>query len=301
MEGMSELERKRIGFSLSAAAGDGKTDGRAGAPDRSERPELPRRPAVGLVAERVLQVVLPVHPVGVMIVHAVDEHVVDLSLQEFGQPLGAGEHRGHHGVGPNAGAVQLVEGPDPLGDRGCPGLEERPDIVVRGRDGEPPLEVACAPDDVEVPEDERRAGLDHDRPAVRGQDLEALPGQAVVRFEGLVGVADAADPDLRPPLLFDLRPQEGRGVDLDVDELAPGLGVRGEPLHEPGVAVRAGVLAPGVGVDHPGVDLRLREDALRLDFAYGRRHFSPLPRSFGSVVTWLRSIRVSRTERGCGR
>jgi len=244
-----------------------------GAPDRSERPEVPRRPTIELVGERVLEVVLPVHPVGVVVVHAVDEHVVDLSLQELGQPLGAGEHRGDHGVGPDAGAVQLVQGPDPLGDRGCAGLEEFPDGVVRGRDREAHLEVACVPDDVEVAEDERRAGLDHDRPAVRGQDLEALPGQPVVRLEGLVGVADAADPDLRPPLLCDLRPQEGRRVDLDVDELAPGLGVRGEPLHEPGVAVRAGVLAPGVGVDDPGVDLRLREDALCLDFADDRDLF----------------------------
>jgi len=253
--------------------GDGRQIGRGRGPDRSERPELPRRPLIELVGERVLQVVLPVHPVGVVIVHAVDEHVVDLSPQELREPLGAGEHGGDHGVGPDAGTVQLVEGPDPLGDRGCGGLEEFPDGVVRGRDGEADLDVASVSDDVEVAEDERRAGLDHDRPAVRGEDLEALPGQAVVRLEGLVGVADAAHPDLRPPLLLHLRPQQARGVDLDVDELAPGLGVTGDPLHEPGVAVGAGVLAPGVGVDRPGVDLRCREDALRLDFADGRRHF----------------------------
>lgn len=50
-------------------------------------------------------------------------------------------------------------------------------------------------------------------------------GSPVVRLEGLVRVADAADPDPRPLLLPDLRLQQGRGIDLDVDELAPGLGV----------------------------------------------------------------------------
>lgn len=226
-----------------------------------------------LVGERVLQAVLPVDAVGIMIVHAVDEHVVDLPPQEFRQPFRAGEHRGDHGIRPDAGAVQRVEGRDPLGDGGRTGLEQFPDRVVRRRDGEAHLEIGRIPDDVDVAQDQGRTGLDDDRPAVQGQDLETLPCQPVALFQGLVGVADAAHPDRRPFLLADLRTQQGRSVDLDVDEFAPGLRVTGDPFHEPGVAVGAGVLAPGIGIDGPGMDLRCREDALCLDFPYGQRHF----------------------------
>jgi uncharacterized protein (DUF362 family) len=58
--------------------------------------------------ERILQPIFPVHPVGVVIVHAVNQYIVDLSFQEFCKPFCSREHRGDHGICPDTGFVQGI-------------------------------------------------------------------------------------------------------------------------------------------------------------------------------------------------
>ena len=66
----------------------------------------------------------------------------------------------------------------------------------------------------------------------------------------MIGVADPAHPYRACLLARNFPAQQIGGVDLDVDEFAPGLLVPGKALHEAGIAIGAPVLAPHIGVDH---------------------------------------------------
>ncbi|HQL90605.1 MAG TPA: hypothetical protein PLQ15_08390 [Syntrophales bacterium] len=56
--------------------------------------------------------------------------------------------------------MQRIQGPDSFRDRRRSGFEELPDLLVGRRDGKPDLDVGESLQDVDVPQDEGRFGLE---------------------------------------------------------------------------------------------------------------------------------------------
>ena len=118
--------------------------------------------------------------------------------------------------------------------------------VERGqRDADP---HGPAGEQVEIPPHQRALGEHAERKAALQQQFAAAAGQPPLGLDRLPAVAGAADEDLagRGPAQLPLEHLDG--VDLHIDELAPGLVMGMEPLHESGVAVDAGVAAARVAV-----------------------------------------------------
>jgi len=57
------------------------------------------------VGHFLLQTIAAVHPIRIVIVHPVQNHVVDLPRQEFSQALRFREHGSDHGEGADPGAM----------------------------------------------------------------------------------------------------------------------------------------------------------------------------------------------------
>ena len=149
---------------------------------------------------------------------------------------------------------------NPFLDRRSPGLEELPDLFVSGRYGKPDFDIVELHQDLDVPQDQGRFGLNGHGPLVFQENLETFSRQPVLLLCRLIGIADAADPDPARPLFPDLSGQQLRRIDLDFDEHAPFFPVARKPLHEGGIAIPAGVAAPHVGIDDIVVDLGLGKD-----------------------------------------
>jgi hypothetical protein len=96
--------------------------------------------------------------------------------------------------------------------------------------------------------------------------LAAATCQFVLLLGFLPAVAGVAREHRTRGQPVELTGQDVDGFHFHVHELAPGLRMRMEPLHEPRVAVHASVGAAGVAVERVVADRRLIEEALALDF-----------------------------------
>ena len=114
--------------------------------------------------------------------------------------------------------------------------------------------------DIEVARDQLALREDSRLEAGINENLQALARELIPLLDWLVCVADRAEEDVTRLLALDFSREDFRGVDLDVQKLAPGLIVAGEAFHEPGVAVDAPVDAPGIAVHAVIRDARLAED-----------------------------------------
>jgi len=141
-----------------------------------------------------------------------------------------------------------------------------PDMLISGGNAQPHFHALACAQEIDIPRHEGRLGLHRDGPMVRDQDLQALPREAVLRFQGLVGVTHPADPHAGGRFALDLLSQQLRGVHFNVHKGAPLLFMPAKAAHEACVAIAASVLATGIGIDRVGEHLGLGKNALGLHF-----------------------------------
>ena len=98
------------------------------------------------------------------------------------------------------------------------------------------------------------------------ENFQALLGEAVLGFQGLVGVAHATDPHAGRRFALDLLGKQLGRVHLDVHKFSPGFFMPAKAAHEARIAIAAGVFAAGIGVDRVGEHLRFRKNAFGLHF-----------------------------------
>ena len=202
------------------------------------------------------------------VIHPVDEDMIDFSGQCRGE-LGriSGEYGPDESHRPDAGLVKAPQGGDSFGDRRSPRFEKPGHPPVVGRDRESDLEVAELPEEIQIPQGQNGFGLNADRPSGLEQGFETAPGQSIFRLERLITVADRRYPDLSALSVAELAPEDVRGIDLDVDERPPRLGVaRVTGDEQTSITISASDLAARVSVDAVIVNLGFVEDGLRLDF-----------------------------------
>jgi len=124
--------------------------------------------------QRIFLAVLAVNTQGIVVVHPVHQEVVHFAPQQFDEAFRPGQHRGNHGVCPDAGFVQRIQRGDSVHNRGRMGFEQLPYDVVGGGNGEPDLEILRVFQNIDIPQHQRRTGLDDYRPIVFRQDCQAF-------------------------------------------------------------------------------------------------------------------------------
>ena len=143
----------------------------------------------------------------------------------------------------------------------------RAEVLVQRVDGPTDAGAGESLDQVEVAENQVRLGGDTDPNAGALQLFQHGAGTFEACLVRLVGVGHGAEERLFACQLSAVA--DGSPV-LDIDELAPRLGVVGEPLHERGVAILAGVYAAHIRIDGIIADRQvgLGQNVLGCDFLY---------------------------------
>ena len=98
------------------------------------------------------------------------------------------------------------------------------------------------------------------------EDFQALPGEAVLGFQGLVRVAHATDPHAGRRFALDLLGKQLGGINLNVHKRTPLLLMPAKAAHKARIAITAGVLTASIGIDCIGKHLRLGKNAFGLHF-----------------------------------
>src|SRR3972149_9165939 len=187
------------------------------------RPEL-----LALLPEKALfrcplQSVFPVRPVRVAVVEPVYEHGIRPALEQGYQSLRAWQYRRYHDEGPYALRVKDLQCLESLLYRRRAGLEYPPHPLISRCYRESGFNVPCALDDIQVPQDKGRFGLNGEGPSVLREKREASPREQVPLLDRLVGVAHSAYPDPPRPFPAELLFKELRGGYLHIHKVPPPL------------------------------------------------------------------------------
>ena len=67
-----------------------------------------------IVGEFTLQAVLPIHPVSVVVVHPINDYMIDLSFKCLRKAFRTRKHWGNHSISSNAGSVQDIKSIKPI-------------------------------------------------------------------------------------------------------------------------------------------------------------------------------------------
>jgi hypothetical protein len=184
--------------------------------------------------------------------------------------------------------MEDIQGTNSFFDGRSSRLENLPDFFISGRYGKSYVDIVEFLQNVDIPQDQGRLGLNGHGPLMFHEDLKAPRRELVPLFGRLVRVANTADPDSADRLFFDFPGQQVRGIDLDIDELALFFLVARILPHERGVTVPAGVAAAHVRIDGVVVICDLE----RMDFAKISR----------TIIRYRRSCDETLVDRyqGCG-
>ena len=98
------------------------------------------------------------------------------------------------------------------------------------------------------------------------ENFQALLGEAVLGFHGLVGVTHATDPYTGGRFALDFLSQQLGGINLDVHKRTPLLLMPAKAAHKARIAITAGVLTASIGIDRIGKHLRLGKNTFSLHF-----------------------------------
>jgi len=145
-------------------------------------------------------------------------------------------------------------------------LKNLPDMFIGCGNAQPHFHALTRTQDIDIARHEGRLGLHRDRPLSIDENFQALPGEAVLGFQGLVGIAHTADPHTGRRFALDLLGKQLGRVHLDVHKFSPGFFMPAKAAHEARIAIAAGVFAAGIGIDGIGEHLRFRKDAFGLHF-----------------------------------
>ncbi len=186
-----------------------------------------------------------------------------------------------HYRGSQAGSFGLAENFQPGPNRRGLGLPEAGLRLIRVSNGYTEADV-LALKDVEVPQNQFALGEYIEAEAGFEQHPAASAGNFVAAFEALPAVTNTAGEDTPWAEPSQLAGEDFGGVDLDIDELSPGLLVGMETLHKTGIAIDAAVGAAGVGVEGVLADRGTIEEAFTFDLANNE--------ALASISSWRRGL-----------
>ena len=167
-----------------------------------------------------------------------------------------GDHGGEHHPHGNARVRQGLYSLQTPGRSRGPGLQPPRQVVVQGGDGQGHADQPLfrhGPQQIQVPLHQPRLGDNGQRVAALPQDLNDRPGDAQFALHRLVrvGVGPHGDGLAHIAGLAQRGPQQFGGIGLG-EQLGLKIQTRGKvqvSMGGPGVAIRATMLAPPVGVD----------------------------------------------------